>query len=204
MEIFFVSSDRDQKSFDEYFAEMPWQALPFEKRAEKETLSKMFGVGGIPFFVVLNNDGEVITTDGRSKVMTDPKGDNLPLGWLPQPFINVNDDPSDLNGEACLIALGSDGDMHAAVKTVSEEYYDNAGKDIAAMPFRFFKGPDGGVVSQLRNLTKMQDASKLLLLDIPDDGAFYICQKDTTSPDVVREFLSDYQAKKLERQQLQK
>merc|ERR1712014_481173 len=48
MEIFFVSSDRDQKAFDEYFAEMPWQALPFEKRAEKSTLSDMFGVSGIP------------------------------------------------------------------------------------------------------------------------------------------------------------
>merc|ERR1712117_594811 len=39
MEIFFVSSDRDQASFDAYFAEMPWQALPFERRAEKSLLS---------------------------------------------------------------------------------------------------------------------------------------------------------------------
>merc|ERR1719160_2385064 len=31
MEIFFVSSDRDQVSFDEYCAEMPWQAMPYEK-----------------------------------------------------------------------------------------------------------------------------------------------------------------------------
>merc|ERR1719440_1761873 len=97
MEIFFVSSDRDQKAFDEYFAEMPWQALPYEKREEKGTLSDMFGVSGIPAFVVLNNDGTLITTDGRSKIAQDPKGENLPLGWLPQPFNDVNDDPSDLN-----------------------------------------------------------------------------------------------------------
>jgi len=101
MEIFFVSSDRDQKAFDEYFAEMPWKALPFEKREEKATLSDMFGVQGIPSFVVLNNDGTVITTEGRSKVMSDPKGESLPQGWLPQPFNDVNDDPSDLNQEAC-------------------------------------------------------------------------------------------------------
>jgi nucleoredoxin len=204
MEIFFVSSDRDQKAFDEYFAEMPWQALPFEKRAEKGTLSDMFGVSGIPSFVVLNSDGTVITTDGRSKVTSDPSGEALPLGWLPQPFNDVNDDPSDLNEETCLIALGSDETMHAAVKTVAEEYYSEAGKDIDVMPFRFFSGPDGGVVSQVRNLTGIPEGSKLLLLDIPDDGAFYVCQKDTISPDVVREFLSDYRAKKLERQQLQK
>jgi len=204
MEIFFVSSDRDQKSFDEYFAEMPWQALPFEKREEKSTLSDLFGVQGIPSFVVLNNDGTVITTDGRSKVMGDPKGENLPHGWLPQPFNDVNDDPSDLNEEACVIALGGDKAMCNAVRSVAEEYYGQAGKDIGEMPFRFFSGPDGGVVSQVRNLTKIQDGPKLLLLDIPDDGGFYVCEKDASTPEVVQEFLNDYKAKKLDRQQLQK
>jgi len=204
MEIFFVSSDRDQASFDEYFAEMPWEALPYEKREEKNFLSDAFGVSGIPAFVVLNNDGTLITTDGRSKVMQDSKGENLPLGWLPQPFNDVNDDPSDLNSETCVIALGGDEAMTAAVKIVAEEYYAQAGKDIDAMPFRFFKGPDGDVVSQVRNLTKIQESSSLLLLDIPDDGGFYVCQKDASTPEAVREFLSEYKAKKLERQQLEK
>merc|ERR1712003_20671 len=122
MEIFFVSSDRDKESFDNYFAEMPWQAVPFEKREEKAILSETFGVRGIPAFVVLNNDGTLITNDGRSKVMEDNKGENLPSGWLPQPFNDVNADPSDLNGETCLIALGGDGAMTAAVKTFAEEY----------------------------------------------------------------------------------
>merc|ERR1712003_289491 len=203
MEIFFVSSDRDQKAFDEYFTEMPWKALPFEKREEKATLSDMFEVQGIPSFVVLNNDGTVITTEGRSKVMSDPKGESLPQGWLPQPFNDVNDDPSDLNEEACVIALGADEAMCSAVKIVAEEYYTQAGKDIAEMPFRFFSGPDGGVVNQVRTLTKTNGA-KLLLLDIPDDGGFYVCQSDVSTSGVVREFLEDYKAKKLERQQMQK
>jgi nucleoredoxin len=204
MEIFFVSSDKDQKAFDEYFAEMPWQALPFERRKEKSILSDMFGVSGIPSFIVLNNDGTVVTTDGQSKVMNDPSGEQFPQGWLPQPFNNVNDDPSDLNDETCVIALGDDQAMSAAVRTVAEEYYTQAGKDVAEMPFRFFSGPDGGVVSQVRNLTKIQDSSKLLLLDISDDGGFYVCQKNASTPEAVREFLSDYTAKKLERQQLEK
>merc|ERR1711977_139992 len=110
----------------------------------------------------------------------------------------------DLNEEACVIALGGNEAMCTAVKTVAEEYYAQAGKDISEMPFRFFSGPDGGVVSQVRNLTKTPDGSKLLLLDIPDDGGFYICQKDASTPETVREFLNDYKAKKLERQQLQK
>merc|ERR1712093_745631 len=112
------------------------QALPFEKREEKEKLSKLFGVSGIPSFVVLNSDGTVITTEGRSKVMSDPKGENLPSAWLPQPFNDVNDDPSDLNEEACVIALGGEESMSAAVKTVAEQYFNEAGREVGEMPLR--------------------------------------------------------------------
>merc|ERR1711907_477069 len=111
-------------------------------------MADMFGVQGIPSFVVLNSDGTVITTEGRGKVMSDPKGEKLPDGWLPQPFNDVNDDPSDLNEEPCVLALGGDEAMCNAVKVVAEEYYARAGKDISEMPFRFFSAPDGGVVTQ--------------------------------------------------------
>jgi nucleoredoxin len=204
MEIFFLSSDRDQKAFDEYFAEMPWQAFPFEKRQEKDKLSKLFDVSGIPAFVVLNNDGTVITTEGRSKVMSDSKGDNFPAAWLPQPFNDVNDDPSDLNEEVCLIALGAEESMCAAVKAIAEEYFRAAGDEVGEMPFRFFSGPDGDVVGQVRSLLQIPKDSKLILLDLPDDGGFYVCQNDATTPEAVREFIDDYKAKKLERQQLKK
>merc|ERR1712151_1257716 len=154
MEIVFVSSDRDENAFKEYFGEMPWQALPYEKRKEKEELSDAFGVQGIPSFVVINPDGTVITTEGRAKVMSDPKGENLPAGWLPQPFNDVNDDPSPLNEEQCLIMLGGEAKAAKAVKKVANEFYVAAGKNIDEMPMRFFSGPDGGVTGQIRKLTK--------------------------------------------------
>merc|ERR1712118_578988 len=81
MEIVFVSSDRDQDSFNENYHEMPWLAMPFEKRTEKAALSDAFGISGIPSFVVLSADGTVITTEGRRHVMADPKGKSFPAGW---------------------------------------------------------------------------------------------------------------------------
>ena len=42
LEIVFVSSDRDQASFDTYFEEMPWLALPFTNREAKEALSRKY------------------------------------------------------------------------------------------------------------------------------------------------------------------
>merc|ERR1712054_215548 len=85
--IVFASSDRDQTAFDEYYAEMPWLALPYSDRATKDALSKKFKVQGIPTFVIVGKDGEVITTDGRSAVMEDPKGDKFP--WIPPTFAEV-------------------------------------------------------------------------------------------------------------------
>merc|ERR1712054_322400 len=83
-EIVFASSDQDAASFDEYYAEMPWLALPYANRDAKEALSKKFKVQGIPTLVILDSDGNVITTDGRSAVTEDPTGENFP--WVPPTF----------------------------------------------------------------------------------------------------------------------
>jgi nucleoredoxin len=201
MEIIFVSSDRDEDGFNEYAAEMPWLALPFAKRREKETLSKAFGVSGIPALIVINSDGSVITEDGRGKVMKDPKGQNFPEGWLPKPFNDVNDDPSDLNEEQCLIALGSAREISTAVEAVASEYFAKAGSDVSAMPMRFFSGPDGNVSDQLRKLTGLK-GDKLLLLDIPSGGAFYVCEQQKVNSSAVKEFIAGVAAGKIKRNQL--
>lgn len=80
LEIVFVSSDRDEKSFNEYFAEMPWKALPFSERAAKEALSQKFGVRGIPTFIVLNGgNAEMVDGNGRASVMGHS---TQPCAWL--------------------------------------------------------------------------------------------------------------------------
>jgi len=40
LEIVFISSDRDESSFVEYFDEMPWLALPFSDRDKKVDLTQ--------------------------------------------------------------------------------------------------------------------------------------------------------------------
>lgn len=39
-EIVFVSSDRDEGSFQEYYKEMPWLALPYKERTKKVSMKK--------------------------------------------------------------------------------------------------------------------------------------------------------------------
>ena len=67
-EVVFISSDQDKKTFDSYYGEMPWPALPFEFRREKGQLSKAFHVRGIPSLLVLDgNSGKLISKEGRSE-----------------------------------------------------------------------------------------------------------------------------------------
>jgi len=65
--VIFASSDRDQTSFDEYYGEMPWHALPFDQRDIKDKLSGKFGVQGIPMLIVLDDKGQLVTANGRAE-----------------------------------------------------------------------------------------------------------------------------------------
>lgn len=69
LDIVFVSSDQDEASFREYFASMPWLALPFADRARKEALSASYQVRGIPTLVLLGPRGELLDANARPKAM---------------------------------------------------------------------------------------------------------------------------------------
>lgn len=69
VEIIFLSSDRDQSAFEEYYADMPWVALPFEQREKKKELADMFDVSGIPAFIIVDSEGNIKSLEGRSDVM---------------------------------------------------------------------------------------------------------------------------------------
>eukprot|EP00054_Salpingoeca_dolichothecata_P031492 m.263700 g.263700 ORF g.263700 m.263700 type:complete len:402 (-) comp27140_c0_seq1:67-1272(-) len=88
MEIVFASSDKDQGSFDEYFNEMPWLAIPFSERQRKTELSGLFEVSGIPTLVILSPDGKLITSEGRGLIEADPEGKDFP--WQPKPINSLN------------------------------------------------------------------------------------------------------------------
>jgi len=83
-EIVFASSDRDQKSFEEYAAEMPWAVIPYADRARKDALSSFFEVEGIPTLVLIDAtekgaEPKVISTEAVGAVHKDfEKCENFP------------------------------------------------------------------------------------------------------------------------------
>merc|ERR1719181_49946 len=82
LEVVFVSSDQDEDSFNSYYGEQPWLALPYAERDGKAALNKKFKVNGIPSLVIVDaQTGELITADGRAAVSSDPTGEKIP--WTP-------------------------------------------------------------------------------------------------------------------------
>ncbi|KAF8016574.1 hypothetical protein BT93_H1943 [Corymbia citriodora subsp. variegata] len=67
-DLIFISSDKDQTAFDDYFAQMPWLALPFGDE-RKKFLSRRFKVKGIPMLVAIGPMGRTVTTETRDLIM---------------------------------------------------------------------------------------------------------------------------------------
>ena len=70
-EIVFVSSDQDQNAFDKYYGSHPWTAIPYsELGTYGRQLSSKWNIQGIPSLIVVNGNGDLISTNGRADVMT--------------------------------------------------------------------------------------------------------------------------------------
>ena len=67
IEIIFVSFDRNEEEYNEYYGSMPWLSFPF-KDQEKMRIAKDFEINGIPAFLVFDKNGKLIDYDGRMSV----------------------------------------------------------------------------------------------------------------------------------------
>jgi nucleoredoxin len=214
LQVVFVSSDKDQDQFKDYFKEMPWLALDFEDRKRKAQLSSMFGVRGIPALVIVDKDGSVITKDGRSAVSSDPQGTKFP--WYPPAVNNAKDGPGDINEVPTVVALcearasEEQAAIEEAMTRVAKQYIEKqkaAGEESPEFNF-LIATEDAGIAPKLRELMSLPNPvqeglpAKLMLVDIPEDGAFYDGPDGEISVAVLEKFLSDYKSGSLEKKQL--
>jgi nucleoredoxin len=214
LEVVFVSSDRDEESFKEYFREMPWLALDFADRKRKDQLSSMFGVNGIPAFVVIDKDGSTITTNGRAAVSSDPAGVEFP--WYPKPVADLKSGPGSIEEVPTVIAFceSSDAAMQKAIEEqmtpIAQRYInEKKAQGLDDVKFSFMVATKaGGIAGRLRELMALPASKafakpKLMLIDIPEDGAFYAGPEGEITVAGIEKLLRDYEAGSLEKKQLQ-
>jgi len=206
LEVIFVSSDRSADEFKDYYGTMPWLAIPNgDKR--KGLLSKRFGVSGIPAFVLVDGaTGETISENARGRVTADPTGAEFP--WHPKALKDISaDGPDGINEELslCVMMEGCDAATVAAATKVLGPIAE--AKKAAGDSTCFFYAPKAEQPApQIRAMTGLGEAKanvpQMVLLDIPDDGGYYVSPATEVTAETVTGFLEAYAAKALERQQL--
>lgn len=68
IEIIYISSDKDQEEFNTYWENMPFPALIYENRKDKEELTKLYNIGKIPSLIFLNINGDIIINNGKDLI----------------------------------------------------------------------------------------------------------------------------------------
>jgi len=214
LEVVFVSSDRDEGAFKEYFGEQPWLALDYSDRKRKEQLSNLFGVQGIPSVVIIDKDVSTISKDGRGSIASDPTGAEFP--WYPKPVKDLKGGPGNINEVPTVIALCETNDAaaqqaaYAAMEPLATKYLEEAkaaGEEDPKVAFTMAT-EGGGIGDRLREMFKLPSLeggtlpAKLMLCDIPDEGGYYEGPEGPVTAESVAKFVEDWTNKTLERKQL--
>jgi len=118
----------------------------------------------------------------------------------------VTNGPGDINEEVtlCVMMEGCSEEIVTAAKDVLLKIAEES--KAAKKEIVFLYAPkSGGPTEKIRELTKLgspTDKPQMVLMDIPDEGGYYVSPATEVTADSVTSFLTAYEAKALDRQQL--
>jgi len=179
--IVFVSGDEDEDKMKAYHSEeMPaFLAVPFADEKRREALNSACGVNGIPSLLLCSAPGPdlaILNPSARGCIARD-----FPDGWLPHAVPDVNDDDSAveaLNTCATLICLaeGLAPEAAAAARATLAALRPEVSKEKLFLAIALEAGNISTSVRKLCRLGEPTPEPQLVLLDLSDDGAFYVPQ----------------------------
>uniref|UniRef100_A0A8D1D1R9 Nucleoredoxin n=1 Tax=Sus scrofa TaxID=9823 RepID=A0A8D1D1R9_PIG len=201
-EIIFVSADRSEDSFKQYFSEMPWLAVPYTDEARRSRLNRLYGIQGIPTLIVLDPQGEVITRQGRVEVLNDEDCRGFP--WHPKPVLELSDSNAvQLNEGPCLVLFvdsEDDGESEAAkqlIQPIAEKIIAKYKAKEEEAPLLFFVAGEDDMTDSLRDYTNLPEAAPLLTILDMSARAKYVMDVEEITPAIVEAFVNDFLAEKL-------
>lgn len=194
-EVVFVSSDRSIDSFGQYFKTMPWLAIPYDD-ARIRQLKSIYDVYGIPTLIVIDENGKVITKDGRTAVNADIQGKEFP--WHVKALNELTDvTAGSLKEGPCTILLteGNKQDMQAAKELLQELAEKEQQREEQRLLF-FFGGEDE-ICDFFREYACLDERNPILVItDFPEEK-IYVCPEPEITKDVAADFLNKYFTGKL-------
>ncbi|XP_010790827.1 nucleoredoxin [Notothenia coriiceps] len=142
-EIVFVSADRSEESFKQYFSEMPWLAVPYSDEGRRSRLNRLYGIQGIPTLILLDTEGHMISRQGRVEVLNDPECRLFP--WHPRPVLELSESNAvQLHEGPCLVLFvdaEEEGELEPAkelIQPIAEKIMAKYKAKEEEMPLLFF------------------------------------------------------------------
>ena len=184
---------------------MPFLALPYEKRSEKDALSRHFEVSGIPTLVILDPSGNVINTEARGAVGNDPDGEKFP--W-PPPLVWPLDECSAINTDpvVTILAEACSTEVVTALEATATAVAEKLKAEGAESPIVWaLASPGDDLASKIRSLCSLPEATEtpvVVLIDLQDDKAFYTFEGGDPTEEGLGTFVAGFQAKALEKKSL--
>lgn len=199
----------------DFTADMPWLAMPESSYELKQKLGEAFRVEQCPMLIIIDPEGNVVTTEGVEIVNKDSEGECFP--WTPKPLYDLFTLEPEILGEmndtvTCVILCeGCDKETKAALQDqmlpVASDYFEEAKASGCEAGMLFFTATEtNDVVHQLRmscDLGEPTTTPQMVLLDIPDAGAYYVYDGNSITTEEIRLFIQDYDDERLERRELQ-
>uniref|UniRef100_A0A8C2XII8 Nucleoredoxin n=1 Tax=Cyclopterus lumpus TaxID=8103 RepID=A0A8C2XII8_CYCLU len=201
-EIVFVSADRSEESFQQYFSEMPWLAVPYSDEARRSRLNRLYGIQGIPTLILLDAEGHMITRQGRVEVLNDPECRLFP--WHPRSVLELSESNAvQLHEGPCLVLFvdaEEEGELEPAkelIQPIAEKLMVKYKAKEEEMPLLFFVAGEDDMSDSLRDYTNLPEAAPLLTILDMSARAKYVRDVEEITPVVVEQFVNDFLAEKL-------
>merc|ERR1712099_105642 len=156
----------------------------------------MFEVQGIPTFIIVQPDGKVVNKSARGLI---PDAVAADFPWAPPPVGDI-ESPEGINDTPALVFMmekceqALQQSILAAAEGVAKEY--SAQEDLEMIFFAARK--DGSISGKIRGMCKLDAASQppaVVLLDIPDNGGYYISTQAEVNEGSIRAMIKDWKDK---------
>ena len=178
-EVLFISADRDEDAFVEFWKQMPWLALSYTDRDAAENIGEAYGVGGYPSFVLVDGDGNVVDDDAGDPI----RNDKYPTMTTSTESFSIDDQrflqliPGGFQQRSRMQQVGTvkiaaaaaweNGALHAAIETHSSS--------ISLWHSDHTKEP--GVGNETTTILQAHE-SNIMCIALSDDGEFMATSDD--------------------------
>jgi len=185
VEIIFMSSDRDQMSFNEYYGTMPWATVPFSDiNSVVNPMKKALDIKGIPSLVLFDQEGKVVNKDARGAVEA-----GRPFPFMPPNVGDLQEGPGvwglDINrtpGLITFMAAADDDDQEAIMEKLEQLALvekEAMGPDMDGEPDLLYLYCKEGcnIAEQIERLCGLENTEselQLVLLDLANQGSYYV------------------------------